>query len=129
MLLMSVFGGSALLLAAIGVYGLMAYSVQQRTQEIGIRMALGADKASVLRLFIGRELKWGLAGIGLGTIGALLLTKILSSYSHLLYGVRSSDPLTFAAVSALLISVAVGACYIPARRAAKVDPMVALRYE
>jgi ABC-type antimicrobial peptide transport system permease subunit len=118
-----------LLLASVGIYGTISYSVTQRVQEIGIRMALGADKASVLRLFIGRELKWGLPGIGLGAIGALLLTKILSSYSHLLYGVRSSDPLTFAAVSVLLISVVAAACYIPARRAAKVDAMVALRCE
>jgi ABC-type antimicrobial peptide transport system permease subunit len=129
MILLGAFAGLALLLASVGIYGTISYSVTQRVQEIGIRMALGADKASVLRLFIGRELKWGLPGIGLGAIGALLLTKILCSYSHLLYGVRSSDPLTFAAVSVLLISVVAAACYIPARRAAKVDPMVALRCE
>jgi predicted permease len=129
MILLGAFAGLALLLASVGIYGTISYSVTQRVQEIGIRMALGADKASVLRLFIGQELRFGFAGVVLGAIGALLLTRMLSSYSHLLYGVRPTDPLTFAAVSVLLISVAVGACYIPARRAAKVDPMVALRYE
>lgn len=129
MILLGAFAGLALLLASVGTYGTISYSVTQRVQEIGIRMALGADKASVLRLFIGQELKLGFAGIALGAIGALLLTRILASYSHLLYGVRSSDPLTFASVSILLISVVAGACYIPARKAAKVDPMVALRYE
>jgi predicted permease len=129
MVLLGAFAGLALLLASVGIYGTISYSVAQRVQEIGIRMALGADKASVLRLFIGQELKLGLAGIALGAIGALLLTRTLSSYSHLLYGVKPSDPLTFAAVSTLLIIVVAVACYIPARRAAKVDPMVALRYE
>ncbi|HEX3105801.1 MAG TPA: ABC transporter permease [Terriglobales bacterium] len=129
MILLGAFAGLALLLASVGIYGTISYSVTQRVQEIGIRMALGADKASVLRLFIGQELKLGFVGIALGAIGALLSTRVLSSYSRLLDGVKPSDPLTFAAVSILLISVVAGACYIPARRAAKVDPIVALRYE
>jgi predicted permease len=128
MILLGAFAGLALLLAAVGVYGMISYSVTRRVQEIG-RMALGADKQSVLRLFIGRELKLVLAGIAVGTVGALILTRMLSSLSHLLYGIRSSDPLTFVIVSAVLMSVAALACYIPAQRAAKVDPMVALRYE
>jgi predicted permease len=129
MILLGAFAVLALLLAAVGIYGTISYSVTQRVQEIGIRMALGADKENVLRLFIGRELRLVLAGIAAGAVGALILTRTLSSLSHLLYGVGSSDPLTFAVVSILLISVAALACYLPARRAAKVDPMVALRSE
>lgn len=98
-------------------------------QEIGIRMALGADKAKVLRMFIGQELKLVISGIAIGSLSALILTRTLRSFSHLLYGVGSWDPLTFATVSILLIVVAAFAGYIPASRAAKVDPMVALRYE
>jgi len=129
MILLGAFAGLALLLAAVGIYGTISYAVTRRVQEIGIRMALGADKQSVLRLFIGHELKLVLAGIAVGAVGALILTRMLSSLSHLLYGVRSSDPLTFVTVSAVLMSVAALAGYIPARRAMKVDPMVALRYE
>jgi predicted permease len=129
MILLGAFAGLALLLAAVGIYGMISYSITRRVQEIGIRMALGADKRSVLRLFIGQELRLVFAGIVLGAVGALILTRTLSSLSHLLYGIGSSDPLTFATVSAVLISVAALACYIPARRATKVDPMVALRYE
>ena len=129
MILLGAFAGLALLLAAVGIYGMISYSITRRVQEIGIRMALGADKRNVLRLFIGQELRLVFAGIVVGAVGALILTRTLSSLSHLLYGVGSSDPLTFATVSAVLISVAALACYIPARRATKVDPMVALRYE
>jgi predicted permease len=129
MMLLGAFAGLALLLASVGIYGMISYSVAQRVREIGIRMALGADKARVLRLFVGQELKLVLSGIAIGTIGALMLTRTLKSFSHLLYGVGSQDPLTFAAVSIVLIAVAALAGYIPARRATKVDPMVALRYE
>ncbi|HEX4783949.1 MAG TPA: ABC transporter permease [Candidatus Sulfotelmatobacter sp.] len=129
MILLGAFAGLALLLASVGIYGMISYSVTQRVQEIGIRMALGADKTKVLRLFIGQELKLVLSGIAIGTIGALILTGTLRSFSHLLYGVGSQDPLTFAAVSIALIALAALAGYIPARRAANVDPMVALRYE
>jgi predicted permease len=129
MILLGTFAGLALLLAAVGIYGMISYSVTQRVQEIGIRMALGADKGNVLRLFIGRELRVVLAGIAAGAAGALILTRTLPSLSHLLYGIGSSDPLTFAAVSLVLIGVAVLASYIPACRAVKVDPVVALRYE
>jgi predicted permease len=129
MILLGTFAGLALLLAAVGIYGMISYSVTQRVQEIGIRMALGADKGNVLRLFILRELRLVLAGIGAGIGGALILTRTLSSLSHLLYGIGSSDPLTFAAVSLVLIGVAALASYIPARQAARLDPVVALRYE
>jgi putative ABC transport system permease protein len=129
MILLGAFAGLALLLASVGIYGMISYSVTQRVQEIGIRMALGADKGKVLRLFVGQELKLVLSGTAVGAVGALILTRTLSSLSHLLYGVGSGDPLTFATTSIVLIAVAALAGYIPARRAAKVDPMVALRYE
>jgi macrolide transport system ATP-binding/permease protein len=108
---------------------MISYSVTQRVQEIGIRMALGAEMGNVLRLFIVQELKLVLGGIAVGTLGALILARTVSSWSHLLYGVGSGDPLTFATASIVLIAAAALAGYIPARRAAKVDPMVALRYE
>jgi ABC-type antimicrobial peptide transport system permease subunit len=129
LVLLAAFATLALLLASVGIYGVVSYSVSRRVQEIGIRMALGADKSMVLRLFLGQELKLVLAGLAVGAVGSFILTQTLASLASLLHGVKPGDPLTFAAVSILLISVAALSCYIPARRAAKVDPMVALRYE
>jgi predicted permease len=124
--LSSFFAGLAILLACVGLYGLMAYAVTQRTREIGIRVALGAKKSDVLRMVVGNGLKLTLVGVAVGAAGAFALTRFLSS---LLYGVSDRDPLTFIAVSLILISVALLACYIPARRATKIEPMAALRYE
>ena len=129
MMLLAAFAGLALLLASVGIYGLISYAVTQRVQEIGIRVALGADPGRVLRLFVGGELKLVLGGIAVGIVAALILTRTLSSFSHLLYEVRTADPLTFSTVSIGLASLAALASYIPARRAARVDPVVALRHE
>ena len=127
--LMSLFGVLAQQLASIGLYGVMAYSVSRRTQEIGIRMALGADRARVLKMILRQGLTLTLIGVALGAAGAYVLTKYLESLTSMLFGVKPRDPLTFGAAVALLTFVALVACFIPARRATKVDPVEALRYE
>ena len=126
MLLVTCFGAFGLILASLGIYGVISYSVTRRTHEVGIRMALGAQKHDVVSMIVRQGLNLLLMGLIIGIAGALALTHFLSS---LLYGVKPTDPITFIAVSLILIAVALLACYIPARRAAKVDPMVALRYE
>jgi predicted permease len=124
--LLALFAAVALLLAMVGIYGVMQYAVAQRTQEIGIRMALGAQSSNVLRLIIGQGLKLALLGIAAGLIGALWLTNVMS---HLLFGVSAHDPATFVVAAVALATVALLASFLPARRATKVDPMVALRNE
>jgi putative ABC transport system permease protein len=130
--LLTLFGLVAQQLASIGLFGVLAYSVSQRTHEIGIRMALGANRGTVMRMILRQGMVLAVLGIALGLVGAYVLTKYLESWINLkqiLFGVEVSDPFTYVAIAVLLTVVALVACYIPARRATKVDPLVALRYE
>jgi putative ABC transport system permease protein len=126
LLLLGAFATLGLILASIGIYGVVSYSVSQRTHEIGVRMALGAERGDVLRIVVGQGIRSSLIGAAIGVAGALALTRLLRT---LLFGIEPSDPLTFVAVALLLLAAALLACVVPARRASKVDPVVALRYE
>ncbi len=125
-ILIGFFGITALLLATTGVFGVMAYAVSRRTREIGVRLALGAQSRDVLKLILGQGMRTILVGVAIGIAGSLVLTRTVQS---LLFGVTATDPLTFSSVTLLLVAAALLACYIPARRATKVDPVIALRDE
>jgi ABC-type antimicrobial peptide transport system permease subunit len=124
--MVGLFAVTALLLAGLGIYGVISYMVSERTHEIGIRIALGAESTNILQMVLRQGLGLALVGAVVGLIGALIVSNVMSG---LLYGVRPTDPLTFAGVAILLIGVALVACYFPARRALRVDPLVALRHE
>jgi putative ABC transport system permease protein len=126
LILMGIFAGLSVLLAAVGIAGVMAFMVAQRTQEMGIRMALGAQRNDVFALVLRQGMRMALLGLAIGLAGAFGLTRLLSG---MLYGVKPGDPLTFAIVSGFLVGIALLACWLPARSATRVDPMVALRYE
>jgi putative ABC transport system permease protein len=126
LMLLSIFAGIALVLAIVGIYGVMSYSVTQRTHEIGIRMAIGARPRDVFTMILGHGMKLALIGVAIGLLLAFLLTRLMET---MLFGVAPTDVPTFAGISILLISVAVLACYLPGRRATKVEPTVSLRYE
>jgi putative ABC transport system permease protein len=129
MALLAGFALLALLLAGIGIYGVMAYAVAQRRRELGIRLALGAQTSDLLQLLIKQGMRLAGLGIVIGLAVALMLAKLMTSFSSLLYGVKSTDPATFALIALILLMVALSACWIPARRATKIDPLVALRHE
>jgi ABC-type antimicrobial peptide transport system permease subunit len=124
--MIALFGLTALLMAGLGIYGVISYVVSERTHEIGIRLALGAQRANILQMVLRQGLGLAVAGAAVGLVGAFVVSRLMVG---LLYGVGTADPVTFIGVAILLVAVALLACYIPARRAMRVDPMVALRYE
>src|SRR5262249_40012916 len=124
--LTGIFAALALLLAAVGIYGVMSYAVAQRTQEIGVRIAMGAQTSDVRRMILGQSLRLAVIGVAIGLVGAFAVARFLAT---LVFGVGTYDLLTFLAVAALLVAVAMLASWLPARRAVRVDPLVALRYE
>jgi hypothetical protein len=128
-LLLGAFAGLALILASVGIYGVVSYSVMRRTKEIGIRMALGADRRQIFRMIIRQAISMAGMGLGVGTLTAVTLVRLVPSFSHLLYGVSHNDPLTIFGVSAVLLMSALLACFIPARRAMQTEPLNSLRCE